>query len=60
MAVKRGRPPKKPQANWKVGAFDASYEEGHYILRAGKSLMVRTKSEDEFKATCALIESGEK
>lgn len=48
--------PKKQAATWTVGKFQASIEDGEYILRSGKSLLMRTKSEDQFKDYCALLE----
>lgn len=56
MTARRGRPPKPKSATWQVGAFQASFVDGEYILRSGKSLLMRTKSEDQFKDYCALLE----
>lgn len=56
--AKRGRKPKQPtMATFKIGDFTASYEDGYYILRTGKSLMLRTNCEENFQEYCRLIEA---
>lgn len=53
-AKKRGRPA-KGKATWQIGAFKAEFDGEYYTLRAGGGLVVRTKSETEFKALTELI-----
>ena len=55
----RGRPRKTPAnapTTWPVGNFTASIEDGWYILRGGKSLVLRTDCEENFMEYCRLIE----
>ena len=57
--VKRGRPRKaKPAATWQVGSFQAEFDGEYYTLRHGPGLIIRTKSEAEFKATEELIKGA--
>ena len=55
----RGRERKtKPQAaTWRVGHMEATTEGDWFILRAGKSLILRTQSEAQFQEYCRLIET---
>ena len=53
------RPRKKLQtATWQVGSFQAEFDGEYYTLRHGNGLIIRTKSETEFKATEELIKGA--